>query len=355
MKLRKRVRRIPEALLVFFARGFVPLLSRRAVVRLSRFLGACAYLFSPSLRKIAAANLDVAFGDALSAPQKRAINKASFQSFSLVTLDLFWFNKHTRERLEKYLLYDESFLPAFNDPPAIILTAHIGNWEIVSVGCGAQGHPLTSIAMPLKNPFADEELNRLREKTGSEICARAGAIRGVIQALRNGRGTALLVDQNTLPEEGGIYVPFFGLPVPVTKATGALWARTKAKIMVSWCIPDENGVYTVYSRAPLMAEGETYTTEQMAARVTLELQEVIREHPHFWLWSYKRWRFWREEDDRTRYPFYAESYEEYSEYRVLVQRHRAAQRTELEARQAVYEAARTAKHRAARSTPGKSS
>ncbi len=345
MKLRKRIRRIPEALLVLFARAVIPCLSRSTILRLSRFLGHGAYLLSPKLREIAAANLDVAFGDSKTAEEKRAINKASFQSFTLVMLDLFWFNRNTLERLAKYLRYDDSFTLYFREPPAILLTAHIGNWEIISVGSGAEGHPMTSIAMPLKNPYADQELNRLREKTGSDIAARKGAIRRVIKALRAGRGTALLVDQNTLPEEGGVFVPFFGLPVPVSKATGALWARAKAKIMVVWCIPDDEGYYCVYSFKPLEVD-ESSTTEDITSRVTQELEAVIEEHPQFWLWSYKRWRFYREGDDPERYPFYAESYEEYTAYRELVKKHRAALAAVEETREAVANAERTAKRRA---------
>ena len=347
MKLRKRIRRIPEALLVLFARAVIPCLPRTAILRMARFLGHGAYLFSPKLRKIAAANLDLAFGDSKTPEEKDAINRASFQSFTLVMLDLFWFNRRTHERLKKYLRYDDSFALYFREPPAIVLTAHIGNWEIVGLGSGVMGHPMTSIAMPMKNPFANQELNRLRVKTGSEIAARKGAIRHVITALRKGRGTALLVDQNTLPEEGGVFVPFFGLPVPVSKAAGALWGRTKAKIMVSWCIPDDEGIYHVYSCKPLELD-ESSTTEDIALRVTRELEAVISEHPQFWLWSYKRWRFYREEDDGEKYPFYAESYEEYSTYRRLVKEYRAAEAATEKARQAVSDAERTAKRRAQR-------
>ncbi len=324
MKLRKRIRRGPEALLVLFARAFLPLLSRGAILRLSRFLGFCAYAFSGRLRDVAADNLDLAFGDSLTSDEKRAINRASFQNFALVLLDLFWFNRNTEERLEKYLVIDPSFRPYFDNPPAIVLTAHIGNWEIVNVGCGAKGRPMTSIAMPTKNSFADEELKRLREKTGSEIAARSGAIRRTIKALRDGRGAFLLVDQNTLPEEGGVFVPFFGKSVPVTKAMGALWARTGASIMVSWCLPDRNGTYTVYSKPPFPTSAENPSSAEIVAHAVRELEDVIRMHPHHWLWSYKRWRFYRQTDDPKQFPFYAQSYEQYAKYLGLLQRLHAA-------------------------------
>jgi len=319
MQLRRRIRLVSEFLLVVFALSIIPLLSRRAVVGLSRALGNLAWLFSPKLRRISEANLDIAFGDSKSHEDKKAISRRSFQSFALVALDSFWLNRKTTERLEAYLRYDDSFEVVFSDPPAIILTAHLGNWEIVSLGCGLRGAPITSIAMPLKNPFADRALNRLRERTGSEIAARKGAIRHIIKALREGRSTALLVDQNTLPEEGGVFVPFFGLSVPVSKATGSLWSRTKAKILVTWCVPDGQGVYTVYSRPPFPAKGESPSTEEITARVTEELEVVIRENPNHWLWSYKRWCFYQESDDANQYPFYKKSYEDTMRRRAMRQ------------------------------------
>ena len=282
---------------------------------------------------MAADNLDLAFGDSLTDARKRVINKASFQNFCLVLLDLFWFNRNTTERLAKYLVIDESFRSYFEGPSTIVLTAHIGNWEIINAGCGARGRPMTSIAMPTKNAFADAELKRLREKTGSEIAPRSGAIRRAIKALRDGRGTFLLVDQNTLPEEGGVFVPFFGQPVPVTKAMGALWARTGAQIMVAWCLPDENGVYTIYAKPPFPDADEESSNEEIVARVIRELEDVIREKPNYWLWSYKRWRFFRETDDQGQFPFYAQSYEQYAKYLGLLERLHAARGEEKVAAQ----------------------
>ncbi|MBT3193229.1 MAG: lysophospholipid acyltransferase family protein [Verrucomicrobia bacterium] len=304
-KRHRRIRRAFEYLLLLLGRCTIPLLPRRAILALSRGLGRCAYRFSHKLRKYAEANLDIAFEESKTPEEKRQINIASFQNFALLMLDLFWFNFRTKKRLRQYLKYDESFQILFRDPPAIVVTAHYGNWEVVSLGCGLEGHPMTSVAMPLKNPFADSELYRLRAKTGSEITSRDGAIRHVIRALRAGRGTALLVDQNVLPKEGGVFVPFFGLPVPVTKAVGSLWSRTQAKIMVSWCIPDEHGVYTVHSKTPFPEAGEDLSSDEIAARVTKGLEDIIREQPEYWLWSYRRWRYYQEGDDPSLYPFYA--------------------------------------------------
>jgi KDO2-lipid IV(A) lauroyltransferase len=321
MTISKQFRRILEHALVQVGRITIQYLPRGAVVRLSRALGTCTYALSARARNIAAANLELAFGDTLSYTEKKTINKESFQSFCLLMLDLFWFNRNTLERINKHVDFDESFQPFFDSPPTILVTAHIGNWEMIGVGSGAKDQMLTSIAMPLKNAAVDKELNTLRTSTGSEIVFRKGAIRNIIKALRNGRSTTVLIDQNTLPEAGGIFIPFFGVPVPISKAIGTLWARTDAQIMVVWCVPDKHGNYTMRACPPIPGTHDTATTDEITVKVTHDLEDIIRKYPQFWLWSYRRWRFFRKEDNQTQYPFYAESYEEFTEYRKLRQQY----------------------------------
>ena len=345
MKLLKKSRRLFETLLVTFAKSAIPLIPRSGIIRLSQFLGLCTYTFSARSRNIAAANLNLAFGDSLSESKKREISCASFQNVSLVILDLFWFSKDSAARLEKYLKFDKSAQPLIDEAPTIIVTAHFGNWEVVSLGCGAKGLPMTSIAMPLKNSVVDQQLNQLRELTGSRIASRKGAIRTIIRALRDGQRTALVMDQNTLPSDGGFFVPFFGQAAPVSKAAGALHTRTHAKIMTTWCTPDQKGYYTVFAAPPFPADNEDLSSEQIAERITRELEAVIRKHPHFWLWSYRRWRFFRKEDNAAQYPFYAESYEDYAEYCVLAEQYHASQHSEA-ARQALDNSARAQKRNA---------
>ena len=316
---------------MLFAKGSLSMLSRRAVVRLSHFLGRCTYAFSPSLRRVASANLKIAFGESLSEPELRVISKASFQHFCLSLLDLFWFNRNTAERMKLYFRYDSSFEAVFDGSPNILISGHLGNWEVMGLGCGMRGLPVTAVVIPSQNAFAESELVRLRMHSGYAFVPREGAMRQIMKALKQGRSTALLVDQNTLPDEGGMFVPFFGLPAPVTKAVGALWARTQARPVVVWCTVDAEGVYTAYANPPLACAEENMTIEEMTHRVTQELEKVIRDNPEHWLWSYKRWRFYRAEDSVDAFPFYAESLEQYVTFNTLVQRHRDAVRAKADA------------------------
>jgi KDO2-lipid IV(A) lauroyltransferase len=271
-------------------------------------LGVVAWVFSPSLQRICEANLQVVYGDAMTPARRSRIGRASFQSFALTMLDVFWFMRDTHHRVQRFVRVDDSFLPLFDRPPLIACTGHLGNWEIMSTLCGVRGAPVTAVAMPLKNPFADRLLNRMRRTTGSCAVPRQGAVRALLTSLKAGRSIALVMDQNTRTSEGGIFLPFLGLPATVSNAPGMLWQRTRVPLLVVDCTADRQGVYTARGSAVFPPAGEELSPEAVTARVVQELERVIRERPAHWLWSYKRWRYYREDDPVAQYPFYAKPY-----------------------------------------------
>ena len=114
---------------------------------------------------------------------------------------------------------------------------------------------------------------------------------------------ALLLDQNTLPAEGGTFVNFFGRSAPVSKAPAMLAQRTGAAILVTACLPIPGGRYRLSVCPPYRAEG--VSVESATQEILLRLEALIREHPGCWLWTYKRWKFVPPGAERADYPYYA--------------------------------------------------
>lgn len=311
MKLRRRLRHIPEVFLAGLAYLLIPLLPRCAVVGLSRLLGSLGWWVSPRERRIALANLQLVYGTTLSDQERRRIGVRSFQSFALTALDLFWFSRRRHQRHRRYIQVDADSEAIITQSPLIGITGHIGNWEVVSTICGLYGKPMTAVAMPLKNAVVDRLLRRLRESTGSESVARKGAIRSLLRALKNERIIGLVIDQNTLPSEGGVWVPFFGLDVPVTSAPGVLHQRTGVPMVTAIAIADRRGVYRLImsDRFPEDKPVEGNDVVDLTALATQQLETMIRQHPEHWLWSYKRWRYFTDPEDAARYPYYAQHFE----------------------------------------------
>ena len=135
---------------------------------------------------------------------------------------------------------------------------------------------------------------------------REGALRKLLGVLRDDGKTAFLVDQNTKESEGGIWVDYFGLPVPVTPAPAALAAKTGSEIFIGFCAPQRGGRYRVYvteTIQPPENAGEE-TTRSLTQQILSAIEREVIRHPEHWLWMYERWKSVKHGDDRARYPFY---------------------------------------------------
>jgi KDO2-lipid IV(A) lauroyltransferase len=306
MKTRPWYRAWPETAALLFGIGWVPLLPRRAVVALSRGIGRIGYRFSKELRGVALENLDIAFGNELSVDQKEALVRRCYQHFALLVLDIIWFSFRSRARMENWVTWDPSTEVMFRDEAQLMLTAHYGNWETLGQAYAAKGAPIFSVAAPLKNASADKIFIHLRQKTGQVIIPQQGAARKLLQGLRKKKKLAVLLDQNTKPKDGGIFVDFWGLPVPVSSAPAALAVKTQATVCTVVAVPDDHGVYAVKIHDTFSPDPDAEDPVQdLTQRMTNSVINVIRQQPEFWCWMYKRWRLVPEGADIARYPSYA--------------------------------------------------
>ena len=289
---------------------WVPGWSRSTVLRWARVLGWLGYGFTPNLKRVALANLDIAYGDTLSAAEKRRIIKHSCQLFALVLLDIFWFARDTEARIANYVEFDPALSELFQKKAHMCITAHLGNWELLGHAVSVRGNPLSSVAAPLVNPAVDEYLLQMRKVSGQQVIPKAGAIRTMLRTLKQDGKIGLLLDQNTRPDEGGLFVDFFGLPVPISDAGASLALKTNADILFGFCIPRWDGHYYVHGApkialADYPAESERPSVAGITQTIADRIQDAIRAHPEAWLWMYKRWKYPAPGIALSRYPFYA--------------------------------------------------
>ncbi|MFC1498699.1 lysophospholipid acyltransferase family protein [Verrucomicrobiota bacterium] len=301
----RKIRQLGEIILICLGFSIIPFLPRIWILGLSRFLGNMAYRFSRKLREVAMANLNVAFHSDISTDEKISIARDSFKTFALLILDIFWFGLFTKRRIASYVKFDSSFECFYKLHPSIVIGAHIGNWEVLGLAVAFRNAPCVSIATPLENPFADAMLNRFRCVTGSEVALKEGAIKTLLRTLNEGGRVALLLDQNTLPEEGGEFVDFFGLPAPMSKAVALLHERTAADMVFLFCIADNDGCYKTYAQQIISKSEPDVGSNVITQAVASVMEENISNHPGKWLWMYKRWKFVPKGAPKDKYPFYA--------------------------------------------------
>jgi len=311
MSNRHPIRSVFELMATGVACATIPRLPRASVLSLGRAFGRTAAAAPSHARRVALANLRLAYGSELSEEARRERLRRSFESFALALLDAVWFGGGPPDRLRRYIRHDAAFLERVRGGRAhVLLTAHLGEWEVLGQAVAAEGVRLMSVAAPLANPAVDRIFAELRRASGQMIIPQRGAMLRLLRHLKGGGQVAMLLDQNVKPEEGGVFVPFFGLPVPVSRAAAALALRMRAPILSAFMFAEPDGTCRVVSGEAIEPEdfppGEN---DEAVVCLTTEIaalcERAVRRWPDAWLWSYKRWKHVPPGVPRERYPFYA--------------------------------------------------
>jgi KDO2-lipid IV(A) lauroyltransferase len=310
-KMRRALRRPFESGGYRLAGWLIPRLPRSALLALARGAGKWMSRFSPRLKKLGMTNLDAVFGDTKTPEEKTEILQTSFSTFALTMLDLLWFTRHTSERIQKYVHLDPSLEQFFvHDKGFVCITAHLGNWEVISQIAALQGIEIAAIAATIKNKAVNQLLIQQREKSGQTIIPREGALRTLISRLRKNGKVAFLLDQNTPEKQGGIEISFMGFPTPISSAPAMLAYRTGSEIVFGFCTPQSDGSYLINSpgsiQPPPFEKGKDAEeiTRKLTQEIVGQIEAEIRRHPQHWLWAYKHWRRKPQKEYPANYPRY---------------------------------------------------
>jgi KDO2-lipid IV(A) lauroyltransferase len=301
---RRPLRAIGETLAAWLLLAVIPWLPRGAVVALARLLARAGYRLAARERRVAHANVDLILGGQLDLAAREAIVREAFLTMALTLLDLFWFSRRTALRLGQTVRFDPSCRGYFDRAPLIAVSAHFGNWEAMGLALAARGAPCTPVFSTVGTPVVNRLIARLRGASGQETAERTGVIRRMLAILSGGGRVGVLLDQNTLPADGGVFVDFLGVPAPMSSAFSALAARTGAPVVPMFCRRTAESDYLVYALEPLQP-GPDEAVTSFTQRIAAVLGAEIRRHPGQWLWMYKRWKYLRPGDGADRYPFYA--------------------------------------------------
>ncbi len=174
----------------------------------------------------------------------------------------------------------------------VVLTAHLGNWEIAGAGLAARGLPLDVVGKGMANLRFQEDLFATRERLGMRVIEIRDAPRGVLRALGRGRVAALLWDQNA--HRNGIFVPFFGTPAATPRGPALFALRTGAPVFVGFAIREAGWRAEYVLRAERLEIERSGDLEvdvaQLASAYHAVLERAIRAHPEQYFWQHRRWK-----------------------------------------------------------------
>jgi len=248
-------------------------------------------------RRIARINLRIAFPSIGDAEADRIIRScyrqmgtSAAEFVHLPKMDAAYIREHFRIEGAEHIR--ESL--EVRNQPAMGMTGHFGNWELLSHVLGARTKPIAFIVRPLKSEILDRIVTERRERVGNIVIRKADSAKEVMKILRRRIFVGILIDQN-VDRNKGILVDFFTRKAYTTFGIARFALAMNAAIHPAFIFRDPARKFHHLLRfGPPIAIDPAAPREEEVARVTRrcneELEKAIREAPDQWMWFHRRWK-----------------------------------------------------------------
>jgi KDO2-lipid IV(A) lauroyltransferase len=293
---RARISHRAEALLARAALALFRVLPPAAASNLG---GAVARAVGPwiPVSRTADKNLIAAMPE-LDAPARRKIIAAVWENLGRTVAELAHIgNLHETASGPGYVITGWEHVAAALGPelagPSVLLTGHIGNWEIIPAATYSRGVDIAFFYRAASNPLVDEMIQQLRQTNFTRkitMFAKGGAgARGAYAHLARNGHLALLNDQKL---DNGIAAPFFGRLAMTAPALASFALKFKCPVFPVHVVRVGPARLNVIYEAPIpLPESGDKAADVLALTTTANqyLERWIREVPGSWLWLHRRW------------------------------------------------------------------
>ena len=264
--------------------------------------GEMIFRFAPRRRRVARANLRIAFPE-LDEAQRLVLARRSCRAFILTCLEGAKFltrfeAQRAKKTVREIVAGAEEAIGkarAIHEEAGgcVFVVPHLGNWECLAHAGALAEIPLTIPVRPLDNRKLEASLYEMRASSGQEILSKKNVFFHLREALRKGRSVAILADQNAGGE--GIDAPFFGRPARTTPAPAALAVLYNRPIVLISCLRRGDGRrYEVLLSEPITPDMDAKSAKKEMERLTKlvneETENFIRKGPEQYLWLHDRWK-----------------------------------------------------------------
>jgi Kdo2-lipid IVA lauroyltransferase/acyltransferase len=275
-----------------FLAGVVPL---KVNLFSGKILGSLAYLVLSRHRKIALNSLSIAFPN-YSLGKRKKITKQFFVFIAEGGFELIYYLNniekiHQPVKIEGKGNLDQALAKGRG---VILVTAHYGNFPLMSLRLAAEGYPVNLVTRPMRDQYAEAHFHKLRTDAGVKnisVYPRRACVAGIINALAKNEIVIILMDQNF--GTGGVWVKFFDKLAATPTGPIILSLRTKTALVPSYIYRKggkNHGLKVFPEKNLILGKNKNETILINAAEFTKIIEGWIRERPGHWSWVHRRWK-----------------------------------------------------------------
>ncbi len=247
------------------------------------------------LRRVGVRNLQLAFPELSSKARERILRRV-YIHLGWQLVEFCRMTRYTPENIRDWMRTEglEHYLAArARGKGVLVLTAHLGAWELSSFYHSLMGYPMGMVIRRLDNRRLDEYVNAIRCLHGNFILSKDDFGRGLLAAMHGGKTVGILMDTNMTPPQGE-FVRFFGVDACTGTGLAHIARTTGAAVLPGFMLwePGERRYVLHFGpevEIPYTADRAADTLEG-TRRCTAVLESWIRRYPDQWLWVHRRWK-----------------------------------------------------------------
>ena len=261
----------------------------------SKFFGVLAYIVAIDGRNIARRNIKLCFPKKTNSEIRRMIIEI-FSNEAKNFFELAYFPKMDSKFLNSISTVENVDLlkkSLKKGKGVLLVSAHVGNWEIAAASLAALGSPLNVVAKKIYIDELNDMLVNYRAIKNVKVILKERSDTGIklLRSLKRGQSIALLIDQDT--NVPGVFVDFFGQKAWTPSGLAVMALKSKADILVALDLRVDRYRHKTVIKGPLTIEssGDFNTdVKNLTQKASLMLEKHIKQYPSQWVWFHDRWK-----------------------------------------------------------------
>ena len=251
-------------------------------------IGACW----PGHYRRARRNMRQVLGPAADRRQVSRCLRNVFRNYGKYMIDLLWLPQARPCDLERSFTIvgqDQIDEALRRGKGLVLITAHLGNWDLAGAVLAAKGYPVSVIVETLSPKSWNDRVQEIRERVGMQAIPLESGAREMFAALRNNRILGVLIDRPL--DRDGVPVRFCGAMTRVPEGAARLALRTGAGVVAAGVV--RQGRRFVAYVSPLIVvepSGDRARDAQVVTQRAMDwLEGIVRRHPDQWFMFRDMW------------------------------------------------------------------
>jgi Kdo2-lipid IVA lauroyltransferase/acyltransferase len=288
--------RIYFYLLLEAVRTVLLVLPRPISLSLAKSFGAVLYWVLYEERFKIQTNLRIAIADQSDANERKRIGQRIFINLGKTAADVCRLPKFTAKKLGELIHLEGGTnkidLVRSRGCGGIILTGHIGNWELLGPYIRRFcGYPGCAVGRRIYYEPYNRFLVNLRKSGLVSTIYRDESPRRILAKLKRNQLVGMTPDQD-IDSLDGMYIPFFGknawTPVAPAKIARASGAPIVPMFVIH--VGDRYQLFIEDPIWPIQDESKDAAVRRMTEEWSHVVERYIRQYPDQWVWMHDRWK-----------------------------------------------------------------